>query len=136
MSQHDDYSTIQINGRILHINLFDAFQHFLSGQYDIHKIDEQTIEVDVTELAASIGLIETSWQQKAEQHDWSEDDINDFRWVLQNLFPTIDNMDEVIDEMLQDRSEDELDVFFGKISNFFSECEMSQETACNLLRKS
>lgn len=136
ISQHGPYQTFRIGGHELTIDLVDAINHLLSGEFDIHHVDENTIKIDATELAVKIGFVEKktdSWQQMAEKHGWSDAEINDFRYVFENLFPNVDNdIDEVINAMLHDRTEEELDDFFGTIGDMFSECECVFETAGSL----
>lgn len=76
-----------------------------------------------------------SWQQKARQCNWSEEDINDFHRAIQSLFTDIDNINEIIDGFLFEWSKDELKDFFTSIINILRECKVNQGMACDLLCK-
>lgn len=131
MLQNGVYQTIQIGENVLTINLHKAINHLLSGEYSIQQIDKHTLQVDAKELATKMGLTQSAfYQRKATEHGWTENDMADLEWVLENLFPDIIDIKEAIGECLSVRSDDEIGTFSQRSVNCSAKTKRMKLVIC------
>lgn len=135
MLQQDVYQNIQIGERTLSVNMPIAISHLLSGDFPIHRIDEQTIAVDAEAMIKDFPIPESStksWEREHIQHDFSEQGI--IFLVLESLFPNVENVTEIIKEIFDDWSVKEVEEVFELIRGMlFNHEETTDNFMCKLM---
>lgn len=125
MLQQNVFQTVQVGSQSVRVNVPGAIYQLLSGDLGPYRMNENTLMVDATAMIdfVAVNRTQNSWQQKLVECGRSNQEINKFRWVIGKLFPDIDNVGGVLDEVLMNWTKEQLDGLLGKVLTIISNQE-------------